>query len=373
MASIEYRGTIKDGRHRWRVVDRIAGRKVYRTFYTQSPSKRTAEKASRPVLAELAKSEAELRAARGSVAELTEDWYRLKVRDRSPTTLRSYRRHADRLIARYGTMQVGALEGKHLDEWYHELLDAGWSSNNVHHLHRVVRAVLTFGRKKRKLVSTAIDEVSLPEFRRHEISPPTPAALRVLLAGVDGEWGRVVRLLAATGLRRGEVVGLQWADVEPSVLKVQRAVVDLKGGGVLVKEPKGKRSRTVHLTGVAAQVLAEQWAERRPVESPWVFPSWRADPSGRVPRSPSSVSTQWQRHRDRMGAPTVRLHDLRHAFATIALDAGASPAAVSAQLGHAQVSTTMNIYASATSEGAEQVVNAIDRALGPASGESSAP
>lgn len=360
MPSLEYRGRRRDGTHAWRVIEYVQGRKMTRTFHTPTDSKRSAERKSRKILVEMAE-EIEARGKRaGSVAELVDAWMAIHRRDKSPSTLASYQRHSSHLVARLGTEQVVALEGKHLDAWYNDLLDDGWSPANVHHLHRVVRAVLNFGAKKRRQHSPALDEVTLPKLDRTEIQLPTPAAVDALVSSTTGEWGRCVRLLREVGMRRGEVVGLLWDDVHGETMVVRHSVLDVKGGGVHVKAPKGGRAREVWLSDAAQAVLDEQWRAKRPGESPWIFPGWVRDPSGRTPRSPGSVSTMWRKHCEAVGV-SMRLHDLRHAWATENLAAGVPLHVVSAQLGHAQVSTTLNIYGHANDEGRAALARAMNR------------
>jgi integrase len=291
----------------------------------------------------------------GTMAELVHDWLILAERDRSPSTLKGYRYRAKLIAARFGPKLAAELTATHIDGWYTALMSDGKSASTIHEIHRVFSAILQFGVDKDRLPRAVTRQVTLPEHMRPDITPPTDDAMRAIFMRLpDVPWGRAVQLLAATGMRRGEVVGLRWDDWGDNIIKVRHSIVELPGGGVAVKEPKGKRTRDVTLGAVGAAILERQ----RGSTGPWVF-------GGNEAARPGWISLHWTRWRDANGAAGVRLHDLRHWYATHALESGASVASVAAQLGHAQTSTTTNIYHARTDAGRQQVAAAIDRGLMP--------
>ena len=160
-------------------------------------------------------------------------------------------------------------------------------------------------------------------------------------------------LIAFTGMRRGEALGLRWQDVdlENARLAVRRALVPIKGD-VVVSEPKTAKGRRVValdpgtievLKAQAARQLDEQteWKEAW-VESGLVF---TLESGGAL--DPESVSRYWRQAVKKARLPTIRLHDLRHTHATLALQAGIHPKVVSERLGHATVSITLDTYSHA--------------------------
>ena len=133
----------------------------------------------------------------------------------------------------------------------------------------------------------------------------------------------------ATGLRRGELLGLKWTDVdfERGMLKIQRAI-SRQNGRVVEAPLKTKNAyRTLPLSADAIDVLRAQ--KKKYGGSEWVFPS----PTG-GPMSPDSVLHMLQRVLKRAGLPRIRFHDLRHTFATLALQNGVDVKTVSSMLGH---------------------------------------
>ena len=143
----------------------------------------------------------------------------------------------------------------------------------------------------------------------------------------------------ATGLRRGELLGLKWADVDldRGMLKIQRAIS--RQNGKVVEAPlKTKNAyRTLPLSADAISVLKMQ--KCKVGNSEWVFPS----PTG-GPMSPDSVLHMLQRVLKRAGLPRIRFHDLRHTFATMALQNGVDVKTVSSMLGHYSAGFTLDTY-----------------------------
>jgi integrase len=159
-------------------------------------------------------------------------------------------------------------------------------------------------------------------------------------------------LLALTGMRRGEALGLRWADVdlEAGRIAVRRALVPV-GRGVIVSEPKtarGKRSialdpETVEvLKAQAARQLEEQQRSKTWTDTGLVFT--REDGEALHPEVASRCFRQAVK---RTMLPEIRLHDLRHSHATLALRAGIHPKVVSERLGHATVAITLDTYSHA--------------------------
>ena len=166
----------------------------------------------------------------------------------------------------------------------------------------------------------------------------------------------------ATGLRRGELLGLKWTDIDldRGVLKIQRAIS--RQNGKVVEAPlKTKNAyRTLPLSADAISVLKMQ--KCKVGNSEWVFPS----PAG-GPMSPDSVLHMLQRVLKRAGLPRIRFHDLRHTFATMALQNGVDVKTVSSMLGHYSAGFTLDTYAHVTTDAqlkaAQTMGNILSRAV----------
>ena len=159
-----------------------------------------------------------------------------------------------------------------------------------------------------------------------------------------------------TGMRRGEILALKWSDldVKTGELKIERQV---RGGVISV--PKTKSSiRTVILPTELLKVLKEY---KKTVNSEWIFPSPK---DSSKTRDPSAVRKRLQIILDRADCKRVRFHDLRHTFATMALEYGMDVKTLSAAIGHMSAKTTLNVYSHITDTMREQAAVKIDRSIG---------
>ena len=163
-----------------------------------------------------------------------------------------------------------------------------------------------------------------------------------------------------TGMRRGEILALKWSDLNFATgeLRIERQVYIIKAE-VIISAPKTKASiRTVILPPSLLKTLA---AHKETVDSEWMFPS--PTDNGR-PRNPSSVRKRLQLILERAGCKKVRFHDLRHTFATMALEHGMDVKTLSATIGHVSSATTLDIYSHITDTMQRQAAVHIDRKIG---------
>ena len=154
-------------------------------------------------------------------------------------------------------------------------------------------------------------------------------------------------------MRRGEALGLRWSDVdlENARLSVRRALIPTNRE-VVVSEPKtAKGRRVVALDPVTVEVLkaqaARQLDEQSECDEAWVETGLVFTAENGAALDPESVSRYWRQAVKKAMLPPIRLHDLRHTHATLALQAGVHPKVVSERLGHATVSITLDTYSHA--------------------------
>lgn len=163
-----------------------------------------------------------------------------------------------------------------------------------------------------------------------------------------------------TGMRRGEILALKWSDLNFATgeLHIERQVYIIRAE-VIISAPKTKASiRTVILPPSLLKALG---AYKETVDSEWMFPS--PTDNGR-PRNPSSVRKRLQLILERAGCKNVRFHDLRHTFATMALEHGMDVKTLSATIGHVSSATTLDIYSHITDTMQRQAAVHIDRKIG---------
>jgi integrase len=276
-----------------------------------------------------------------------------------PSTWASYRMAVERhIVPALGGVLLQGLTPGHLTAFYRTLLDGGRrdrrgglapkSVRNIHGvLHAALRDAVRWGYLARNVAAVA----DLPRGMAPEMRVWSPEQLRAFLDQVRGDplyaaW----LLLATTGMRRGEVAGLRWVDVDLDAGRVSprrpRVVVDYE---VVVSEPKtakGRRSLALDPATVAAlrEHCTRQLEQRLAVGPRWqdsglVF-TW---PDGR-PIHPERFTRWFEQHARAAGLPKIRLHDVRHSYATAALAAGVPAKVVSERLGHATIAITMDTY-----------------------------
>jgi integrase len=143
-----------------------------------------------------------------------------------------------------------------------------------------------------------------------------------------------------TGMRRGELLGLRWEDLDLDVPQLRVAAsLTAADGRLRLKGTKTRRIRTLHLDDDTAALLA-----RQPRRSPAPYPVVFTRPDG-SPWRPEDVSDRWRRQWPVLELPFIRLHDLRHTHATLLLQAGVPITVVSERLGHSKVAMTLDVYA----------------------------
>jgi integrase len=179
---------------------------------------------------------------------------------------------------------------------------------------------------------------------------------------------RIAVLLAATtGMRRGEVLGLRWSVLHGDKARVTTSLQRAAGSLVFVAPKTDRARRTISLPPLAIEAL-KRWrreqAERRLfLEEAWHDSGVVVDRGDGRPLDPAEFSHAFALLCERVGLAGVRLHDLRHAFATSLLVAGVHPKVVSEALGHASTAFTMDVYSHVLPAMAEQVAAAIEEAL----------
>ena len=189
----------------------------------------------------------------------------------------------------------------------------------------------------------------------------TPEEIQRLLiqAREDGCY-ELLLLELATGLRRGEILALQWDDLNlrTGALRVERQVHRVKGE-LVVSPPKTKAgNRTVLLPAPVLKVLK---AYQKTVHSRWMFPSPVKEDS---PLDPAAVRKRLQTVLERAECKRLRFHDLRHTFATASLEHGMDIKTLSTIIGHVSSTTTLNTYTHVTDAMRQNAADKIDRGIG---------
>lgn len=357
-------------------LDPVTGRQRARSKTFQANGIRAARKMQARIETEWDDERRAHAAYVGTVAELVDRWLRLKrSEDRSPTYLTRAEFIGKRIQDMIGHVPARDLTARHVSDWHVALRELPgrrrMSQATVLHHHRILSAVLRMAREHGDIDKVATEATRPKKVDRYQIELPPSDTIQALLDAAPSHLRGAAWLAALTGLRRGELFGLQWTDVEPGVIHVRRSVVELAGGELRDKPPKSDRARKVWISPDLQDVLVG-WRLRLEdaaaqiggvlADDARVLPNLRADTSGRTPMRPGWLTLAWSRHCEKHGVK-VRVHDLRHWYATHMLGAGLTAPEVAALLGHAQVSTTVNIYGHTSELSADRARAAIGGAL----------
>ena len=315
-----------------------------------------------------------LKAAQYTVGQWMDIWFenyaKIKVR---PTSHQTYRGYIDNHIKpNIGKIQLGKLTTLELQKLYKKLLSKGrvdrieakgqpkgLSPKTVLNIHQVISSAMDFARSQKLIAVNPADSCALPKLEHREMKTlPAEQLASFLREAKESGVFEMYYIELATGLRRGELLGLKWEDLdlEQGTLRVQRQVSRINGE--VVEAPlKTKNSyRTISLGGDAVGILNEQ--RKKCGGSEYVFPS----PTG-GPISPDSVIQMLHRVLKRAGLPKVRFHDLRHTFATVALQNGVDIKTVSGMLGHYSAGFTLDTYAHVTTQAQREAAKTMGSVL----------
>ncbi len=219
----------------------------------------------------------------------------------------------------------------------------GLSAKTVRNINQVISSAMDFAITQKIITENPCKAVALPKIERKEMQTIPAEQLQAFLAEAKATGVyEMYYIELSTGLRRGELLGLKWEDVDmkQGIIRVRRQIARIDGK--IVEAPlKTKNSyRTVTISPQAIEVLKAQKAK---TNDQYIFPS----PNG-GPISPDSVNNMLKRVLERAGIPKVRFHDLRHTFATLALQNGVDIKTVSGMLGHFSAGFTLDTYAHVT-------------------------
>lgn len=242
----------------------------------------------------------------------------------------------------------------------------GLSDRMVRSCHTTCRAALEKAVAEGLITTNPAIGCKLPPKKSKEMQVLTQAEIMRFLIQAKAEgYYELFLLELTTGMRRGEILGLKWSDLNMQTgdLQISRQVVKVKGK-TTVSTLKTKSSvRTIRLAKEMVELLTEM---RRTAKSEWMFPSPVKE---NTPRDPSAVYRRFQLILERANCKKVRFHDLRHTFATMAIENGMDVKTLSAMIGHVSAETTLDIYSHITDTMQRQAAAKIDREIGGADAE----
>jgi integrase len=304
---------------------------------------------------------------RTTVAEFAREWLVAIEPTVRPATHYSYKRNLRLHVEPYlGSVALASLDAGMLNGLYARLLadgrknqaGGGLSARSVRYVHTITHRMLKDAVRWGRLARNAADAADPPKASAsvsRKLSTWTAEQVRAFLLGTatDRLYAAFL-LLATTGMRRGEALGLRWVDLDLDNARasVVQTVITVKHK-VQIGDPKtAKGTRAVELDPATVAALREhrkrQAAERLQMGAGWTDHGLVFCHIEGGPLHPERFSRTFADRSRQLGLPSIRLHDLRHTWATLALETGVHPKVVQERLGHANISITMDIYSHVT-------------------------
>jgi integrase len=297
-----------------------------------------------------------------TVGEYLDEWIEI-VRPRlRPTTWNSYRQSVAHIKGRIGAVPLQSLAPLEVENLYKQLLATRGrngrllSPKTVRGIHVVLRKALADAERLGLVVRNAAAAAKPPVPAKYEHTTWTAEQLAQFLDSIEDErLAAAFVLLATTGMRRGEALGLRWGDIDLPAgrLSIVQTITTVRDKMVMSPPKTARSRRSVSLDPVTVAALRDhrrrQNEERLRVGEAWsntsdlVFTNEVGEPV-----HPSAFSYSFESYVRHSGLPRIRLHDLRHTYATVALAAGVHPKIVSERLGHATIAVTLDLYSHVT-------------------------
>jgi integrase len=310
---------------------------------------------------------------RETVAQFLTRWLRDVVEQRVAwSTAERYRRDIRLHIAKkLGKLRLTELSPKRVQSFINELTAEGLGPRGVAHSRAVLRNALEQALREGLISLNGARHVTIPRQKRKQVAALSPAAAQAIIDTFKGhDYEALITVTIATGLRQGELLGIRWLDLDldAATVTVHQQLQQVRGEYQLVPLKTDQSRRILPLPRIAVEALrahrARQAETRLSLGQLWldrglVFTTAIGDYL-----NGSTVTHRFQKRLRAGGLPAMAFHDLRHGTASLLLAQGASMRVVMEQLGHSQISLTMNTYAHIAPALLKDAADRLDRALG---------
>lgn len=271
------------------------------------------------------------------------------------TTLTRYRELTKRIYPAMGHIKIANLQAPMLNQFYSDLQGIGLCGKTVKHYHALISVVLAQAVKKGVVPYNVAERATLPKLVQKEpnyFQPEQVDAIRDALEQEPLRWKMLVHLFLITGARRGELLGLKWGcvDFEQSRIHICNNVLYTPDRGLYEDTPKTEKSKRYIVLPAETMDLFRQYRkwqmeERLRLGAYFIDRDFVFTQDNGEPLHPDSVTNYLTKFSRKYNLPHINAHAFRHTMASILYYHGVDSVSVSRRLGHAQVSTTANIYA----------------------------
>ena len=382
VGNIEKRG---DNSYRLRVSGGYTGEGKRITYKKtiQAKNKTEAQKELALFIAEIETGQA-LSAKKMRFRDYSDFWINnYAIPNLSPKTYERYKSMLKARILPYlGNMYLDKIQPMQLMYLYQELSESTYVRKNVSHKlssktvlehHRLLHSMLQQAVYWQMIPYNPASRVRPPKAKKPNINFYDDAQTIALIKALEGEelkFRVIILLTIFTGLRRGEVLGLEWQDInfKNSSLTVRQASQYVSSIGIYTKDPKTETSNRIisipeSIIKLLKEYQKEQLKTRLRLGKEWIetnrlFVQWNG-----APMHPDTITKWFRQFLEDKNLPHITFHGLRHTHATLLISQGLDVRTVSNRLGHAQTSTTLNIYAHAFAKMDREASDKLDNLL----------
>ena len=274
-------------------------------------------------------------------------------------TVEFYKNMSGRIVERFGNRDLAAIKSVDVERFLNDLRAEGLSTSTLKHYQNVLRILFKYAETHDLIEKDPMRKVKPIKAEAKQVDFLTPEQAKVFLAALDNaplRWRCMMTILILEGLRRGEVVGLQWSDIdfEKCTISINRSVGYVPGQGVTVGTPKSKNSiRTLPLS-TPALLLLREWKQAQAEECGAVLLPhayiFALETDVYQPMFPTAPTRWLSRFVKANNLPDFSPHDLRHTCGTHFLASGATIKETQDFLRHEDAKTTLKFYAGTTPE-----------------------
>jgi integrase len=340
-----------------------SGKRIRRSKTITAKSKREAEKELAKFVVEYEQGDV-MEGDNMTLREFSKRWIEEYARQNlSPITVKGYERELDnRINPALGNIKLGSLMPMHLIRFYNSLdtakrLDgkegklSGRSKNNIH---RIISSMLNDAMQWQLISYNPASRVQPPKQEKHKAKFYDEVQSVKMLACLEEEelkYKVAVYIAILTGMRRGEILGLEWKDIdyEKNEISIERTSVYAEGLGVFTKSTKTENSQRIvsfpnELVVILKKYYKQYLAQRLKCGELWketdrLMIQWNGEPM-----FPSTLTQWFKKFLTKHELPIITFHQIRHTSATLLIKQGIDIATVAKRLGHSQNTTTLNFY-----------------------------
>ncbi len=324
-----------DGRYQKSITDPKTGKRIY--FYGMSEREINKKILEYTHKLEMGKT----------FAEVADEWWTEANEELASQTVGGYKAALKRAIENFGRLNINDIQPKDIMLLFRRMTAQNFAAKTIANQRIVLNQIFNYAIIEGDIQYNPCASVKIPKGSKKTIREPASSEDEGKILTSDNPW--IFPLVALlTGLRKGEILALQWKDIdfEENVISVTKSVEHISHRPY-IKEPKTEAgNRYVPLLNMLKQKLEP----RRGAPEHYIF----SDDGGKTPLHKHRYNRLYEKYSDEVGI-SCTAHQLRHSYATIAVEEDVNPKDLQNALGHADISTTMNVYAAARKRSTEKV------------------